>query len=285
MIQTRCIITSASDKFFPSLLNFLGSIDKNYPNHPDVYVYDLGLFSTFKKELESIPWVHLMEMPHFVPHWRSCYTWKTYALNTPLSELNLYLDAGCQVLQSLDPLFEKINTQGYLAVSQGPAVRIKDITPADYVERFFLPKDKLDSEIIAAGLFGFKKDPAIKAVTEKLYQAGINKDCLGFSQAELWKNKGLNKTEFVRDCKMFRHDTTMLSIFLYANIPDLIVEPAEHFSNVKENSPTQYLWSFRMNYKNLEYLHEIHKSLWSKINRVYVHLFIFLKSISNTIKK
>jgi len=288
-MKNNCIITSASDKFFPSLLNFLGSIEANYPNHPDVYIYDLGLFYTFRKELENIPWVHIVRVPHFVSHWRSCYTWKTYILNTPLAENNLYIDAGCQVLKNLDPLFEKINAQSYMAVSQGPAVKIQDVTPKEYLELYGLDEQDADKEVITAGIFGFRKDSAIKKVTEELYKAGVGGLCLGFSQGELWKNKGVNKTTYIRDCKMFRHDTTLLTIILKKEIPDAVIEPVEFFSSNKETSGNQYVWNFRLNYKNLEFIKStiLHKkpNLYVPLNRIHVRLFIIIKTLANKLKK
>lgn len=289
MNNTKCIITSASSKFFPSLLNLLGSIEVNYPNHPDVYVYDLGLFYTFRKELESIPWVHVLDVPHFVPHWRSCYTWKTYILNTPLTDLNFYIDAGCQVSKPLDTLFDKIDSQGYLAVSQGTSITIQNITPREHLDLYGLTENDAQKNVITAGIFGYKKHSIIQKVTDLLYKSGIDGLCLGFSQGEIWKNKGVNKTEFIRDCKMFRHDTTLLTILLKKEIPDAIIESVEYFSSKKEVSDNQFIWNFRLNYKKLPFTESkiLHKkpNLYVTINRIYVHIFIIIKKIANTIKK
>lgn len=282
-MKNNCIITSVSDKFFPSLLNLLGSIESNYPNHPDVYVYDLGLFFTFRKELEGIPWVHVLDIPHFVPHWRSCYTWKTYILNTPLVENNFYIDAGCQILKPLDTLFDKIESRGYLTVSQGTSVTIKDITPQEYLDLYGLTEADAQKNVITAGIFGFKKDSIIKKVTEGLYKAGVDGLCLGFSQGEIWKNKGVNKTDFIRDCKMFRHDTTLITVLLNKEIPDAIIEPVDYFSDQNKKDGEQFIWNFRMNYRKLDFVKNY--NIYSYINRIYVYIFLLLKNISNTLKK
>ncbi len=287
-MKKNCIITSASNKFFPSLLNLLGSIEKNYPNHPDVYVYNLGLFFTFKKELQKIPWIHILEIPNFVSHWRSCYTWKTYILNKPLSKNNLYIDAGCQILKSLDDLFEKIESQNYLAVSQGSDVNLRDITPKDYIQIYRLDNHTLKQQVITAGIFGFKDNSTIKDVTEELYISGLNKLCLGFSSSELWKNKGINKNDYIRDCKIFRHDTTLISILLRTKISNINVEPINLFSSKLESSE-QYIWNFRLNYKNLNFVkyNILNKkfNLYGIINRIFVYIFIFIKKITNNIKQ
>ena len=279
-MENKSIITSASDKFFPSLLNLIGSIKDKNPDHPTIYVYDLGLNYFFKKELENIHKVKVLNIPKFVPHWRACYTWKTYILNNPLSKLNLYIDAGCQVLKSLDELFNKIDTNNYLAVSQGSSVKIKDITPREYFDIFNIEKNIGDEEVITAGIFGFKKDTNISTVTDEIYKSGINKYCLGYSPSEIWKNKGVNKTEFIRNCQMFRHDTTMISLLLRKYIDNIIVEPVELFSDKEHTSPNQYIWNMRMNYSKLKYIYKKY-NIYSYINNIYIYIFIKLKTIVN----
>lgn len=288
--MNKCIITSASDKFFPSLINFLGSLHTNYPDHPEVYVYDIGLFPLFRHELEEISWVHVLDVPHFVKHWRACYTWKTYILNTPHADLNLYIDAGAEILQSLEPLFEKINKQGYLAVSQGPAVSLADVTPPEFFARFELSKEYETKEVITAGIFGFKKNPNVSVVTKDLYDAGAEGLCLGFSKNEQWKNKGLNATDIVPDCKMFRHDTTMISVLLYKYITDLAIEPVEHFSsNLFGKEKGQYIWNNRQNFKILEYVDRKILNSDAKIaatfNRMCISGFLLIKWINRKIKR
>ena len=279
--MTKAIITSASNKFFPSLINLLGSIKANYPNHPHIYVYDLGLFYTFRKEIESVPGVTILTVPHFVSFWRSCYTWKTYILNTPLADLNFYLDAGNQVLRPLDEVFEKIKNNGYLAVGTGGAIHNRDTTPKEYAEIFNMDEEDLNKEIITAGVFGFKKgDEKIKLITQKLFAGAKAGLTLGFSKTEQWKNKGVNKNPFIREVKYFRHDNTLLCILIAKIMPEVIIEPLENFDVVKSDRPTQYLWNLRLNYQKLEYISYCKSSL----NKVYLFIFISLKEINRKLK-
>ena len=273
-----CIITSASNKFFPSVLNLIGSIKANYPDHPPIFVYDLGLFSTFKRELTEMEGVTILAMPHFVPFWRSCYTWKTYIFNNPLAELNLYLDAGCQVLRGLGEMFEEIEGNGYIAVSQGSDLKMRTHTPEEYISLFDIDERLLEKEIMTAGIFGFKKGNEIEKVIHKLYQAGVAGLCLGFSKEEQWKNKGPNKNDFIRKCPAFRHDTTLLSLFLLKHIEDLKVEDVSRFSAHKTGD-SQLIWNMRLNYQNLDYLKP---RLF--LNKIFVFFFLFFKRINNRIK-
>lgn len=291
MNKENCIITSASNKFFPSLLNLLGSIEINYPNHPDVYVYDLGLFYTFKKELENIPWVHVLDIPHFVPHWRSCYTWKTYIFNTPLAKNNLYLDSGNQVLKPLDDVFNKINTNGYLFVSAGDEVKNRDLIPSCYINIFDIENNpKLEDGILTAGIFGFNKNnKKITNLINVLYNCGKTGLCLGFSKTEQWKNKGVNKNNFIRDAKYFRHDNTLLCMLFIKMMSDVDVENVSLFDSKLTGKNDQYIWNLRLNYKKLDYLNFNKKTKSStliiSINKIYLYLFLFLKEINRIIKK
>lgn len=289
--ETRCIITSASNKFFPSLLNLLGSIEENYPNHPDVYIYNLGLFFSFRKQLESIPWVHILDIPHFVPHWRSCYTWKTYIFKIPLTENNLYLDAGNQVLKPLDDVFEKISLNGYLFVSAGDEVKNKDLIPDDYINIFDIKdKTKLDNGILTAGIFGFNKNnKEIMNLTNLLFDCGKIGLCLGFSKNEQWKNKGVNKNNFIRNAKYFRHDNTLFCLLFIKTISNAIIEKVEYFDSKFTDKDNQYIWNLRLNYRKLKYLYFSKKyqthTLIKIINNIYLYLFLFLKEINRIIKK
>lgn len=277
----RAIITAASNKYFPSLINFIGSMKAKYPNHPPIYIYDLGLNFFLKKEIEKIQDIKILKIPHFINHWRSCYTWKTYILNTPISDSNFYIDVGCQILKPLDEIFEKIEEQGYFLVNQGQEVLMRDITPKEYTDVMDIDDEILNKEMIAAGIFGFKKESPITKVTEKLYQAGIAGLCLGFSKNEQWKNKGVNKNIFIRNCKMFRHDTTLLSILILKFMPGLNIEDVKRFYGEKLNNDNQLVWNLRMNYSKLEYINHLKLNLFSKI---FIFLFLKAKSINKIIK-
>ena len=279
---SKCIITSASNKFVPSLLNMLGSFEKNYPDHPHIYIYDLGISSFIKKDILKFKEVSIINVPHFVPFWRSCYTWKTYILNTPLADLNFYIDAGCQILRPLSEVFEKIEKNGYYLVGQGKEVFAKDITPKEYIELFEIPADKLNHEVVAAGIVGFKKnDEQIKKVTSVLYDAGVTGLSLGFSKKDLWKNKGKNKNEFLRDCLLFRHDTTLLTLFVIKYLKGATIESLDLFQGHITGDPNQLVWNLRMNYSKLDYLNTSNLSL---LSRIFIYTFINAKKVKTWIR-
>jgi len=230
--------------------------------------------------------VKVLKIPKFCEFWRSCYTWKTYILNTPLAEQNLYLDAGNQVLRPLDDLFVKIEVNGYLAVSQGRTVHIADITPKEYMDLFGMNESDSDREIITAGIFGFDRSNKLKNITNILYSSGKSGLCLGFSPTEQWKNKGVNRTDFVREAKMFRHDTTLLSLILIKHIKELVVEDVKYFDCNRHEDKDQYIWNFRMNYSKLEFIGRFGNSneLLGILSYVVIVIMLFLKKIKKFLK-
>ncbi|PIR95905.1 MAG: hypothetical protein COT92_03905 [Candidatus Doudnabacteria bacterium CG10_big_fil_rev_8_21_14_0_10_42_18] len=286
-MQERALITSASNKFFPSLINLLGSIKTNYPKAPKIYVYDLGLFWSFRKELESIEGVEILEMPKFVTFWRSCYTWKTYIFTHPLARLNFYLDAGCQVLKSLDGIFEQIEKYGYFFIEQG--VSLSRIVPKDYIEKLGLDEKFKSAESIHAGELGFKADSAISEALEQSFEWAKQGLALGFSQKDAWRNKGKDKTNIVRNCEIFRHDMTLLNIAVRKKfMANFTIHSSKIFAGGYKEDPKQVIWHLRLSYKRLDYFS--HKFLHSNFdpiavfNRLVVVFMVGLKNLNLFIK-
>ncbi|QSH39035.1 hypothetical protein JXR01_01845 [Candidatus Kaiserbacteria bacterium] len=285
--DTRSIVTSASNKFFPSVLNLIGSIKENYEEHPHIYVWDLGLFPTFRYELATIDGVTVVPMPHFNSFWRKCYTWKTYIFTKPFTDITLYLDAGTQVLQPLDEVFAQIKKDGYIAVGQDISCEL--LVPREYITTLSMRVPELQKEVVTAGIFGFSKHYAdIQKVIEATHDASLCGLCLGFSPSEQWKNKRPNKTFFVRDCKLFRHDTTLLSVFLHKIMPDAKITDLSLFS-AERHGGEQFVWNLRLLYSKLDYISPSYtkskKHVITLINRAYVQVFFILKRISKIVKR
>lgn len=265
----KALITAASNKFFPSLINLLGSIKVNYPSHPKIFIYDLGLFKIFRKELETIENVEVVDMPVFCGHWRSCYTWKTYIFTHPFAELNLYLDAGCQIEGSLDFAFEIIKSEGYYIIPQGRSV--KDIVPVEYKTIFGIGDDWDNEECVDAGVLGFKREPKIKKILDEVYNAGLAGLALGFSKKDLWRNKGKDKNIFIRNCELFRHDLTLVNILFRKHIFPLVSHSEGPILKV------------RLNFKKLKYTQPklLHPTtdFVTKFNRVLIQSGLFFRRI------
>jgi hypothetical protein len=291
-MQTKALITSCSNKFFPSVINLLGSIKANYPNHPPIYVYDLGLFYTFRKELEMIDGVTVIPMPHFCPHWRACYTWKTYIFAHPLADLNFYIDAGCQVLKPLDEDFEIIEKDDYLLIDVG--VTLSDMVPNDYRTIFEVPSTLDAKPGFSAGIIGFKHTQTTEQIFSKVYNAALTGLALGFSENNLWRNKGKDRNIFIRHCSVFRHDQSLINLFFWLAHPDdlpILSNENYHYEYKVNRETGQRIWHCRLQSKKLAYikikdLHEISSSnLILLINRLIINAVWQYKNIKTSWKK
>ena len=110
--KEKLIITGASQSYGPSVLALLGSLTLNWPEHPPVLVYDLGL----NEEILAIlleNHIAVRKVPPFVPHWRKHFTWKVWAWNDAPARDILWLDAGVVMLQPIDDVFDAIDRLGY----------------------------------------------------------------------------------------------------------------------------------------------------------------------------
>lgn len=284
----KAIITSCSNKFFPSVLNLIGSIKKNYPEHPDIFVYDLGLFFTFKKQLEAVEGVHVVSIPHFVSFWRKNYTWKTYILNNPLAENNLYLDAGNEIRKDIDHIFQEIETNGYFCVEQ--QIPLENITPQEYKTLFDISTQYYQQNAIAAGIFGFSKNSLVQKTLSSLYDCGVSGLCLGFSEKELWRSKGVDKTNFVRNCPTFRHDTTILSLLMRKYFGEIKIHPSLSYGYHLKDEPTDpqvVIWNLRLSFDRLNntILCQSKNKFFQTINNFAIYCFLIMKYINKKLKR
>ncbi len=286
----KAIITSCSNKFFPSVLNLIGSLKQIYPEHPIIYVYDLGLLSPLKMILKRIDRVKVLPMPHFVEFWRSCYTWKTYILANPLAELNFYIDAGSEVYDSLDEIFLQIEKVGYYAVEQ--KVPLNLIVPSDYRSLISLDPKYYQENCLTAGIVGFRRDSEVSPVLSKLHDMSIAGMCLGFSKVDANRNRGVDKSEFVRDCQIFRHDTTLWSMLFRSVFGDRLVAKVDKTGECvfSLSDGRRLIRNFRRNYVNLTYVRSDnwnsgHRSLLWLLTDLCVQIYIYLKRMNLCVKR
>jgi hypothetical protein len=111
----QLLITAASDGFSDSVQLLVASINANWPGHPPIMVYDLGLKPEVIQRIEAAGAI-VRQVPPFCPHWRKHFTWKVYAWNDAPARQFIYMDAGFALMAPLEELFTLIGSLGYLIV-------------------------------------------------------------------------------------------------------------------------------------------------------------------------
>jgi len=110
--QPHMIITGASPAYEASVLALVGSLNANWPGHPPVMVYDLGMSSETVAELEQAG-VPVRRVPAFCPHWRRFFTWKYWCFSDVPAETYLWIDAGACLLRPMPEAFVAADALGY----------------------------------------------------------------------------------------------------------------------------------------------------------------------------
>jgi hypothetical protein len=234
----------------------LASLHRNFPNHPKVYVFDLGMNKYQIAELIAIPWISLIPVIPFVPHWRLCWSWKHYVMLQPSERYIFHMDAGNVILRPLELLFLSIYKNGYIVFDQGQF--LDQITPLEYWSEFDLDRGKYkNSKVFAAGVFGFDKmSSAGHAVYESFIMAKYGWT-LGWSEKERYRaTKDLDRN-IIRNCDCFRHDQTIINLTLRKHIKaDVFIRSERKY--LGKNSGTdhrmQFIWNYRTDPSGLIYL-------------------------------
>lgn len=202
-IKDRMIITAASSSFGPSLLSLLGSLNLNWPHHPHVRVYDIGLDDETLHVLNAHN-IEVVKVPEFCPHWQKHFAWKIWCWNdAPASEI-LWLDAGLVVLKPLDEVFHAIGNMGYFVVpTYHPLVENASELACEGcgVDARFR-----DGKVtLAGGFIGFKKEGQILQILKEALSVAL-------------KEKYIAATE-----RMHRHDQAIISLLFYRELKNVLM--------------------------------------------------------------
>jgi hypothetical protein len=231
------------------LLNLLGSIQRRSNIFDRVIAYDLGLSALQRRLLDGVKGVEVRTVPPFVDHWRQGRTWKTWIWTHVDADAVVWLDAGITVLRPMDEFLRQIDERGYFVVSQG--VPNRDCIPSDYYDIYGLSHTFDDEPTIAAGILGFSTHSEFfDRVITPSYEDALLGRSLGFSADEVQKlNKGLDRMQdvVVRDCRLFRHEQTLLGIHFYSSVADPHVNDVYEFGGWQspKDHPRQVIWGHR----------------------------------------
>jgi len=202
-IHDRMIITAASSAFGPSLLALLGSLNLNWPNHPRIRIYDIGLDDNTLRVLDAND-VEVIKVPEFCPHWRKHFTWKIWCWNDAPARKVLWMDAGIVVLKPLDDVFYTIDKLGYFAVpTYHPLTEnaSEEACRGCEVDVAF----RNGKVTLAGGLIGFKKEGQIQKLLEDALSMALKEECIVATE------------------RMHRHDQAIISLLLYKRFGDVMM--------------------------------------------------------------
>jgi hypothetical protein len=226
-LADRLVISAASAAFGPTLLAMLGSLNLNWPAHPPVRVYDLGMETEILEILQENG-IDVIKVPPFCPHWRKHFTWKIWCLNEAPAQQVLWIDAGMAVLEPLDDIFAAIDALGYFVA---PNYHLLDWEASEAACRGcgIDPAFRLGKPTMAGGLMGFKKSgPAGLVLQEALAVALVEENIQATDHRH-------------------RHDQAILSVLMYKHFGKVLLADNSLYLGDKspEQVPGQKIWVHR----------------------------------------
>jgi len=202
-VEDKMIITAASSTFGPSLLALLGSLNLNWPGHPRVRVYDIGLGDETLRVLNNKE-IEVVKVPEFCPHWRKHFTWKIWCWNDAPASKILWLDAGLVVLKPLDEVFHAIGNIGYFVVpTYHPLVENASELACKGcgVDAGFR-----DGKVtLAGGFIGFKKEGKVLQILEEALSVALKEEYIAATK------------------RMHRHDQAIISLLFYRELGSVLM--------------------------------------------------------------
>jgi hypothetical protein len=201
--ENKMIITAASSTFGPSLLALLGSLNLNWPGHPPVRVYDIGLDEDTLSDLRSNN-IEVVKVPEFCSHWRKHFTWKIWCWNDAPAREILWMDAGLVVLKPLDEVFYAIDNLGYFVV---PTYYPLTVNASEAACRGCGVDNGIrEGKMTLAGTFiGFRKEGQILQILEEALTVAHTEEYIASTE------------------RMHRHDQAIISLLLYKHIGKVVM--------------------------------------------------------------
>lgn len=227
MSRDQRIVTAASAECGLSLLALLGSITLNWPSHPPVLVYDVGLDSDTLATLERHR-IQVRKVPAFCSRWRDYYIWKLWCLHDAPSLDILWLDAGVILLDALDEVFGAIAAHGYFVTTNG------DWLETEASEGLchgcaVAPAFRAGKVMLSATVIGFRKMEKVQEMLDEALSAAMDE-------------------RHVAPVPMSRRsDHAILSLLVYKHLGQVVVADSAVYlgrlSPVQE--PQQKVWVHR----------------------------------------
>jgi hypothetical protein len=226
-IHDRMIITAASSAFGPSIFALLGSLNVNWPGHPHVRVYDIGLDDETLEVLDHHD-IEVVKVPHFCPHWRQHFTWKIWCWNDAPAHEILWIDAGIVILRPVNEIFDMLDTLGYFVV---PTYHLltENASEASCRGCGVDPTFREGKMTLAGGFIGFHKTGRIQNLLDEALTVALTEEHIAATE------------------KMHRHDQAIISLLLYRDMGHVVMADGTVYCGwlSPRQSPGQKVWVHR----------------------------------------
>ena len=198
-MNEELIVTAASHAYSDLVLALVGSANANWPGHPRILVYDLGMAADAVALLDEAG-VEVRRVPPFCPHWRRHFAWKIWCCCDAPANRYIWLDAGVYVLRPFPEAFVAVDLLGYYVQPNGFSLGQTACRPL----REYFPDLKFDEiSCINGGLHGLDKRKAAPLL-EEAYRLCLEEKYLA------------------ADSPLGRHDQDLLSVLVHKHFAPVV---------------------------------------------------------------
>ena len=226
-MEERLIVTAASASYGPAVLAMLGSLSLNWPGHPRVVVYDIGLDDATRRTLDGAR-IEVRQVPSFVPHWRKHFTWKFWVWSDAPARDVFYVDAAITVMRPLEDVFAAIESTGYFVV---PTYGLLSLHASEAACRGcgVEPSFREGRMTIAGTLVGFRKEGVIADVLEQGLEVASTEEHVASTEP------------------LHRHDQAVLSLLLHKQLGQPVMSDTMIYAGwlSPDQTPGQAIWTHR----------------------------------------
>jgi hypothetical protein len=223
----RLVITGASEPYFVSLLALIGSLRINWPSHPPLLVYDLGLEPASLARLEAMG-QRVRKVEPFCPHWRHHFAWKIWCWNDAPAEEILWIDAGIAVLEPLDEVFDHVSRVGYFVV---PTYHTLDENASESACEGCRvpPRFRHGRATFAGGFIGFRKRDRVEAILREALEIAKIERFIASSE------------------RQHRHDQMLIALLLHRDLGPVCPADGQIYAGwiSPDQVPGQRVWVHR----------------------------------------
>jgi hypothetical protein len=222
------IVTAASATFEPSVLALAGSLRANWPGHPPLVVFDLGMSAVTVQQLQSYG-IEVRRVEPFCPHWRMHFTWRGWCLHNLPADRYLWIDAGAAVLRPMPEVLTQIERVGYFCSTN--YVAVVGTCPDYTLEKLGVTTAELAGvESINAGIHGLDVTTERgRRIIQTFYEACLDERAMAAERAGQF------------------HDQPVLTILLWKEFGPLLYGDFKTYSGWPSpvESPGQAIWVHR----------------------------------------
>ncbi len=221
------IATAASAWYEDAVFALLGSLRLNWPNHPPVTVYDIGMSQQATSRLRDSG-ICVRRVPPFCLHWRKHFAWKIWCLHDMRDSSYLYLDAGVCVLRPMPEVVHQIESMGYFLPGNGWT--LKDSVPKPLAQKLGYTVEQLANILsISGGVHGFREGGETLGILQEAMELACEEDNLRAT------------------APLHRHDQALLSLLVNRHLGRVLHADAAIYAGWKgpNQAHGQAIWVHR----------------------------------------